>query len=141
MIIDYEKYLKYSVEAFPVRHKRKDLYKLDLRISSGCRSKIKDIEDMDRRLDRVILRLEDYKELVEAAHAVNVHWSTKLEGNRMSLEEVMNSSRMVGGSSKKLEAKDPGNQQEILNHLYSYFMEDRFVLPWTLRTVSTSTRC
>ena len=44
MIIDYEKYLKYRVEAFPVRHKRKDLYKLDLRIGSGCRSKIQNGE-------------------------------------------------------------------------------------------------
>ena len=137
MIIDYEKYLKYRVEAFPVRHKRKDLYKLNLRINSDCRSKIKEIEEMDRQLDRVILRFSDYKELVQDAHAVNVHWSTKLEGNRMSLEDVMNSSRMVGGSPKKLEAKDPGNQQEILNHLYSYFMEDRFALPWNLGTVSS----
>ena len=120
-----------------MRHKKKDLYKLDIRINSDCRSKIREIGEMDSRLDRVILTLDDYRELVETAHAVNVHWSTKLEGNRMSLEEVIGSSRMISSSARKLEAKDPGNKQEILNHLYSYFLEDRFALPWTLDTVSS----
>ncbi len=135
MIIDYSKYKRYRVESVPVRHRAKDLTRTDVRISGSYREKIDDIMQMDRVLGSYILSMQDYTDLVQKAHSVNVHWSTKIEGNNMSLKEVEESSRMMMGSKSIVKAKDPGPGQEILNHLYSYFMPYTFELPWDLGTV------
>ena len=135
MIIDYDKYKRYRVDYVPVRHKRKDLMKTDVRISSTYRDKIDDIGQMDRTLKSYILSMQDYMELVQKAHSVNAHWSTKIEGNNLSLKEVEESSRRIMNSKVIIKAEDPGPGQEILNHLYSYFMPRTFELPWSMDTV------
>lgn len=136
MIIDYDNYRRYHVDLVPVRHKRKDLMGLDVRLDGRYREAIAGIRSMDSVLGGYILTLSDYADLVGRVHATNVHWSTRIEGNRMTLAQVEESSRMVAGSRTMVKAKDPGDQQEILNHLYSYFMKDRYRLPWSLGTVS-----
>lgn len=135
MIIDYDKYRRYRADLVPVRHRAKDLMRIDARLSASYRGKIGDIGRMDRMLGSYILSMEDYMELVLKAHSVNVHWSTRIEGNPLSLGEVEESSRTIMGSEGVIEAGDPGPHQEILNHLYSYFMPDTFGLPWSLETV------
>lgn len=136
MIINYDKYRRFYANLVPVRHKRKDLTKIDVRLSKGYRDAIRDIGDMDRTLGSFVLAEKDYTDLVQEAHAVNAHWSTKIEGNRMSLREVEESSRMMMRSEGIVRATDPGNQQEILNHLYSYYVPGLFRLPWDTGTVS-----
>ena len=135
MPVDYDRYLKFHVGEYPVRHRRKDLMKIDVRISLDYRSRIESIRELDSVLGSYLLRLRDYLELVNEVHSVNVHWSTKIEGNKLSLEEVKKSSRQIASANRLLEARDPGFQQEILNHLYSYWLQDLFKLPWTLDTV------
>ena len=129
-MIDYHKYLAYLPEGHPVRHKKKDLYTLNVRITPEYRRRILDILDMDAQLENYLLSLSDYRDLVTEAHAVNVHWSTRIEGNNLSLEEVRESSRRIMASKERLSARDPGPKQEIINHLYSYFFEYDFSLPW-----------
>lgn len=136
MTIDYDKYRMYRVDLVPVRHRKKDLYKLNIGLDGQYRAMIAGIREMDRRLRGFILTFDDYRELVQRAHAVNVHWSTRLEGNRMSLEQVEESSRLVSTSRSVVREMDPGDRQEVLNHLYSYFMRDDMKLPWTLDVVS-----
>lgn len=136
MSVDYDDYRRYHVDYVPVRHRRKDLYRLDVRLDRRYREAISAIRGMDAELGGYVLTFEDYRNLVQEAHAMNVHWSTMIEGNRMSLEQVEGSSRMITGSDTIVKAADPGDQQEILNHLYSYFMKDEFGLPWTAETVS-----
>ncbi|MBQ6548105.1 MAG: Fic family protein [Candidatus Methanomethylophilaceae archaeon] len=135
-MIDYNKYSDYRSDYFPVRHRRKDLFSMNIRVSSEYRGKIRDIRSYDARLGGYILSLKDYVELVAEAHAVNVHWSTKIEGNKLSLDEVRKSSREIMSSSTRI-AHNPGPYQEIVNHLYSYFMDDMLALPWDLSTVAS----
>lgn len=136
MIIDYDKYIKYEVDLVPVRHKKKDLFKINVRLSPTYRQKIDSIGQMDRTIGSFVLSMQDYLELVQEAHSVNAHWSTKIEGNNMSLREVQESSRRIIRSRGIVVAEDPGPNQEILNHLYAYFLPNSFELPWSLDTVS-----
>ncbi len=136
-MIDYSKYLAFLPEGHPVRHRKKDLYALNVRINPEYRRKILEIWDMDLQLENFMLSLQDYRDLVMEAHVVNVHWSTRIEGNNMSLEEVRESSRRVMRSKEKIRAHNPGPRQEVLNHLYSYFLEDDFSLPWGMDVVKS----
>lgn len=136
MMIDYDNYRRYHVDMVPVRHKRKDLMGLDVRLDWRYREAISAIRSMDSVLEGFILTFSDYADLVGKAHATNVHWSTRIEGNRMSLAQVVESSRMITDSRTIVKAEVPGDRQEVLNHLYSYFIKDLLKLPWTLNTVS-----
>lgn len=64
-----------------------------------------------------------------------MHWSTRIEGNRLSLEEARESSRRVFRSKERIRERNPGPRQEILNHLYSYFFGEETKLPWDLDNV------
>ena len=88
-MIDYRKYASYRSDYHPVRHRKKDLFSLNLKLSPEYRGKLMGIWSKDDLLGDFILSLNDYGELVSEAHAVNVHWSTKIEGNKLSLEEVL----------------------------------------------------
>lgn len=134
MIMDYRKYDSYKAEAYPVRHRKKDLSRIEARIDLEYKRKILDIRDMDAQLGNYILGADDYVELVSEAHSVNVHWSTHLEGNPLSLDEVRKSSRRMM-TSKEVIIKDPGPAQEIMNHLYFLFAGDMFLLPWHIETI------
>ncbi len=136
MTVDYSNYRRYSVDYYPVRHKRKNLNQAAVRIDKVYRDKISYLRSADRMLSGYILTFKDYMELVADAHAVNVHWTTKIEGNPLSLEAVRQSSKRIAESGCKRIVADPGPEQELINHLYSYFFKDRFSLPWTLDTVS-----
>ena len=133
-MIDYRKYASYRSDYHPVRHRKKDLFSLNLKLSPEYRGKLMGIWSKDDLLADYILSLKDYEELVSDAHAVNVHWSTKIEGNKLSLEEVRESSRKITASKARI-AHNPGPKQEIINHLYSYFMEEELHLPWSLSMV------
>jgi len=126
-------YSRFRVEGYPIRHRKKDLpFNPNLIVDSESRSLMKVIDDMDRELGGFILSSDDYKELVEDAYASNIHWSTKIEGNRLTLEEVRELTNMYS-SGKGMESPN-GPKQEILNHLHQMFSE-RFALPWNLDTV------
>ena len=89
---------------------------------------IREIRRLDSVLDGFILGSEDYLELVEDAYADNIHWSTKIEGNDLSLDEVRELTRWFSkGVSMEI---DTGPRQEILNHLYSFFIKKEMSLPW-----------
>lgn len=132
----YEKYSRYHVTEYPVRHKKKNMANVNVKVCSDSREKILEIRKMDERLGGMILSFNDYAQLVSDAHASNVHWTTKIEGNKLSLEEVRKSSRTLIEKCNKMDEIDPGPRQEILNHLYSYFLKKELALPWNLETVS-----
>ena len=132
-MIDHRNYDAYRPEYLPVRHRKKDLFSLNIRITPEYRGKISRIRSLDGLLADFMLSLNDYAELVTEAHAVNVHWSTKIEGNNLSLEEVRESSRQIMESRVRI-AHNPGPKQEIINHLYSYFMGKELDMPWSSST-------
>jgi Fic family protein len=102
-------------------------------IGAGTKEVLLNIRRLDNELDRLVLTASDYMELVTEAYASNVHWSTRLEGNPLKEEEVVRLTRQT--FSGKEGEMNPGPQQEIINHLYTYFLRDRLRPPWSLGTL------
>ncbi len=99
---------------------------------------IKEIRKMDAMLDGFVLGAEDYLELVKDAYANNIHWTTKIEGNKLSLDEVKKlTTRYTRGDRTEV---NTGPVQEILNHLYSFFAKKTMALPWDVDTVCNTHR-
>ncbi len=127
-------YSKYRPKGYPVRHKRKIPFEPILSLPIEYRSMIRRIRELDGVLDEFILGSDDYLELVKEAFANNIHWSTKIEGNKLSLEEVM---KLTGRFTRKeITENNNGPTQEILNHLYSFFAKNEMSLPWNKETVT-----
>jgi len=136
MIEDYDKKIDYSrfrMAVYPVKHKRKVPFDPSIRLNSDYRKMLSEIRTLDRKLGGMILSGDDYLELVNDAYADNIHWSVKLEGNDLPLDEVKKlTSLFTMGKAKET---NPGPIQEIINHLYSFFSKDRFNLPWEMEHI------
>lgn len=126
-------YSRYKVVGYPVRHKRKVPFQPMLSLDIETMNMISEIRELDSKLGRFILSADDYFDLVNEAYASNIHWSTKIEGNRLLLDEV--GTLTTGYTSGKVMEHSKGPVQEILNHLYPLFLKGRFDLPWTVETV------
>ena len=59
-----------------------------LSLSMDVRGQIRAIRRMDGQLSGFLLSERDYLDLVKEAYASNVHWSTKIEGNELTIDEV-----------------------------------------------------
>ncbi len=127
-------YSKYTVEGYPVKHKKKDPFKPDLMLSREYHEMVDRIRFLDSRLDEMILSDRDYLSLVTDAYSTNIHWSVKIEGNNLPLEEVKRITKRFTEGQYGNEVRN-GPTQEILNHLYSFIVKDTFQLPWTLETI------
>ena len=126
-------YSRYKVDGYPVRHKEKVPFYPMLSLSQDVRQMMREIREMDRSLDDLILSGSDYEDLVLDAYASNIHWSTKIEGNRLTMDEVRELTRRYSNGEMKESPKGP--VQEILNHLGSMFSQGLFKQPWTMETV------
>lgn len=123
-------YSRFKPLGYPVRHRRKVPFQPMLSLPLEYRGMLKEIRRLDSILDTFVLGSEDYLELVKDAYADNIHWSTKIEGNNIPLEEVKRmTTRFTEGQYR---GKSTGPKQEILNHLYSFFAKNEFGLPWDM---------
>lgn len=136
MLIDYDKYRRYHVDEVPVRHKRKDLRKIDVKLTTKYRKALEEIGSMDDQLDRFILSADNFSYLVQKAHSTNVCSSMTQEGGEISLQDTEMFSNMILASGSYLRVIGTDEQQETVNNLYAYFMSDMYGEPWTLNTVS-----
>ena len=127
-------YGRFKMEMYPVIHRRKVPFDPHIRLNLEYRNMIDEIRKLDRELGGMILNGEDYMELVVDAYANNIHWSVKLEGNDLPLEEVRRLTTLF--TKGKIEETNRGPNQEILNHLYSFFLKDFFGLPWNLDNIT-----
>jgi len=126
-------YSRFRPMGYPVRHRRKIPFEPKLSLDLRYREIIKEIRKLDSKLDSFILGSSDYLELIKDAYSDNIHWSTKLEGNRLTLDEVKEmTTRFTSG--KIVEVKT-GPYQEILNHLYSFITQEELSLPWDVETL------
>lgn len=126
-------YSRFRVVGYPVRHKRKIPFEPRLAMYAETRRMIRDIGAKDLTLSGYILSEKDYLDLATEAYASNIHWSTKIEGNRMTLEEVRELTRRY--TSGGIGERPDGPAQEILNHLGSVLSQDLFAMPWDTGTV------
>lgn len=129
-------YSKYRVEGYPVRHKKKVPFQPVLRLSSHYRSILGDIRRMDSVLDDIILGEEDYLDLVNDAYSSNIHWSVKIEGNDLPMEDIKRITALFTGGNSDTEIRR-GPEQEIYNHLHTFVDKDGFKLPWSVETACT----
>ena len=121
-------YSRFRPLGYPVRHRRKIPFQPMLSLPLEYRNMLKEIRKLDSALDTSVLGSDDYLELVKDAYADNIHWSTKIEGNDLPLEEVRRiTTRFTEGQYAETST---GPKQEILNHLYSFFAKNEFGLPW-----------
>lgn len=120
---------------YPVRHRPKIPFRPIVRAPPDLPQRAMELRQLDVEMDRFILNARDYLELVVDAFAVNVHYSTKLEGNPLSLEEVRRLTRnsFEGIRAGKLDAP----RQEIVNHLVSWISPTAYRTPWTTQLVDT----
>ncbi len=125
-------YSGYVAIGYPVRHRRKDPFYPMLALDLDTRGMIREIRELDSSLGGYVLSEQDYRDLVLDAYSSNIHWSTRIEGNRMTLEEVGGlATEYMGG---RIEEVNDGDAQEIINHLDFHFKEESR-MPWSLDTV------
>ena len=133
---DYHKkkdYSRYRPTGYPVRHRRKVPFYPMLSLSMDVRGQIRAIRGMDEQLSGFMLSEKDYLDLVKDAYASNVHWSTKIEGNKLTIDEVRElTTRYTRGEVRE---SPNGPVQEIINHLRLMISDDLFGLPWSTDTV------
>ena len=133
---DYQKkkdYSRYRPTGYPVRHRRKVPFYPMLSLSMDVRGQIRAIRGMDEQLSGFMLSEKDYLDLVKDAYASNVHWSTKIEGNKLTIDEVRElTTRYTRGEVRE---SPNGPVQEIINHLRLMISDDLFGLPWSTDTV------
>ena len=83
-----------------------------LSLEIDYRKMVNRMRELDRILDGFVLGSTDYMELVTEAFSDNIHWTTKIEGNKMSLDDVERlTSRFTNG--EYIESNN-GPTQEIL---------------------------
>lgn len=120
---------------YPVRHEKKVPFRPVVRAPQDLPQRISELRELEMELDRFVLRARDYLDLVVEAFATNVHYSTKLEGNPLSIEEVRRLTRdsFEGVRAGKLDRP----RQEIVNHLMTWLEPRAYETPWTHHIVET----
>ena len=115
---------------YPVRHRRKVPFNPTLSLGTEYREIIRKIRELDRKLDDMVLSSDDYLELVNDAFSDNIHRTTRIEGNRLSLDAVKDLTERFS-RGERVEA-DSGDEQEIINQLYLTISKEEWRLPWDM---------
>lgn len=113
---------------YPVSHRNKQPFSPQIKVPAGFSARVAALHRLDAELDRYFLDVRDYFEIVQEAYASNVHYSTSLEGNPLTLDEVRRFTR--DSFQGKVSATPDVPRQEILNHLVTWLAPDEFRLPW-----------
>lgn len=117
-----------DIDTSPVKHVRKVPFSPCIVAPDGFPQKSRRIRELDIELSRFVLRPSDYLRMIEQAFASNVHWSTSIEGNPLSLDEVRRITR--NSFAGQLRESPDGPTQEIINHLLVLLYPELFRLPW-----------
>ena len=101
---------------YPVRHQAKVPFRPHIRAPPDLTQRLLEIQRLDDELDRHILSARDYFDLASDAYGTNFHYSTRMEGNPLDLDEVRRITRESLRSRENL-PKQPPQVQEIINHV------------------------
>ena len=133
MINEYRYLASFKPKGYPVKHRHREAFDPDLLAPSEFMARTRKIRELDHELDRFIFTAKDYFELVSDAYASNIHWSTSLEGNPLTDQEVVRVTRET--LSGQVRERPPGPSQEVVNHLVNLLYPQLFSLPWTEQKV------
>lgn len=117
----------------PVRHRPKVPFHPRIVTPPGLVERSRRIHELDRELDRFILREKDYLDLVTEAFSSNLHFSSKLEGNPLPLDEVRRLTLNSFEGAEVGRVRPP--QREILNALLVWFEPRSLATPWAVETL------
>ena len=131
-------YSSFRPIGYPVRHRRKVPFNPILSLGTDYRDIIRRIRELDGMLDDFVLGSDDYLELANDAFSDNIHRTTKIEGNRLSLNAVKDMTNKF--SKGEMEDTDSGDQREIVNQLFVTFSKERWNLPWDTEKVMLAHR-
>lgn len=128
MINEYDDLREFSPKYAPVKHKKKVPFNPNIKVSFELNARIQRIRELDFELDRFVLTEMDYAELVLDAYSTNIHWSTKIEGNPLSEDEVKRVTRktLIEGVVET----EAGPHQEIVNHLLIFLDKELMSRRW-----------
>lgn len=104
-------------------------FKPEVKVPKEFTQRAMRIQQYDFELSRFILKAEDLAEIIFDSYSSNVHWSTKLEGNPLTEEEVRRITRETMTETERKEAPN-GPSQEIINHLGVLSGSENYRLPW-----------
>jgi len=117
-------------KGYPVRHKRKVPFSPSITVPEDYPVRTRRIKELDFEMDRFILTEKDYLDRVIDAYSSNVHWSTMLEGNPLTEEQVRKITLSTFGDGVISGELPAGPKQEIINHLTHLAFPEQFRPPW-----------
>ncbi len=130
MTIDYYNLRGCAPKGYPVRHRHRDPFPPRVLVPEGFSERVRRIRTLDLELGRFVLSGSDLQSLVIDAFTSNIHWSTKLEGNPLSEEDVRRITTTALSGKGKSGERNPGPRQEIINHVSCLVAPDDLRLPW-----------
>lgn len=109
----------YDSFGYPIKHKRKVPFEPHVRVPPEVSEWNVEMIGLEAELDRYILSENDLQEEVIEAFSSNIHISTKLEGNPLTLDDVR---RLTKGAflSGETDGKADFASREIINHILCY---------------------
>lgn len=122
-----------KIKGHPIRHKHKEPFNPVYSVPKEFSEWTYRIFQLESELDRFVLSERDYYDLIVEAFASNIHISTKMEGNPLSMEDVRKITR-DSFSDGITDEKTDFPMQEILNHLLVW-LDPHFSEEWTTDTV------
>lgn len=126
----------HCVPRYPVRHRSKIPFGPTITVPLDFSDRALRLRRLDAELDRFILSAQDYRDLLGEAFASNIHYSTKIEGNPLTLEEVRRLTRnSLEGIPPPSRLSSP--RQEILNHLSVWLDPKSFRRPWSVPFINS----
>ncbi|MDG6221095.1 MAG: Fic family protein, partial [Candidatus Thermoplasmatota archaeon] len=135
--MDYSKFDKLQ-PTYPVLRKGREDFKPVLRVPDNFLKTVREIRHYEDQLKDIVLSISEHLEFVIDAFSTNVHYSTKIEGNPLSLDEVKRITRNTFRRNR--ESKPDMPTQEIIQHITSFFNRSFLDFPWTTDKISEAHR-
>lgn len=118
---------------YPVLHKRRYPFAPSIAVPEGFTERVRRIEELDSDLTRLVIPKSELLRLTSEAFSSNIHHSSKIEGNPLSLEEV---DRITKDSFAGVDPKASGShEKEVINHLTALLDPSCFTGPMTLERI------
>lgn len=120
---------------YPIVHRAKVPFRPQIRVPPDFSRHAEAIRRLDEELHEVYLRPSDYLQFVNEALAANIHYSTNLEGNPLTEEEVRDTTRRILAAPAPVDPHDPSPIQEIYTHFFLWLQPEASRPPWKVSTI------
>ncbi|HPP45233.1 MAG TPA: hypothetical protein PK446_05535 [Methanomassiliicoccaceae archaeon] len=118
-----------------MKHRYKDGFNPKITVSKEFGPRVRKILELDMELDRYILSATDHLDLLTEVYASNIYWSTSLEGNPLSEDEVRIVTRDTLSGNMKESRNGPVQEVIITSSVCTLLMRSvcRGAIPRSVR--------